>query len=609
MAYQALVSFLVCVFLPALCGVVLVCRFTSQRERLSLLAFGVVAGLSLYVTLTFLLTSVFDLRISILVSTVFILLLAVFYLDSLSDVRRELFTDPVIMRLAPVFLLVAYCISSRVLLVSKGLLRTGHLNCFGDLPLHVGLVTNFVEGQSFPPESPILSNTQLVYPFLSDFYSAVLIGAGMSLEGALELPATLLITAGFIVFYRFVCSLTESRSAGLIAALLLLFHGGVLGFLRLEDLSPGSFLRSVTYADLPYLAGAAGDAEGYFLPSALLAYFIPQRSFLFGFSLAITVLTLFREVKDRGSALFVGILIGLIPLFHAHTALAVALPLLYFSFFLPFRLLLWVLLTALPIGLVEVSYYAFQSATANHISFNPGWMIGSESPIWFWFKNTGFIIPVVFLSLFLRRIPRDVKSLAVIGYVLFIFCSIFLFARWKWDNTKLLIYAFIYFYPAVGIVLAKLYSRFQWKPVVILFVLFHSLSSALDLVRYGATRGKTYVLWDDIAINAAYQITKKVPAGESILSAPIHNSITLLSGRPMYLGFPGMIWTHGGNSYYRERAISRFYKGKNRNLPGDPELKYVLIGPVERKRYAPILIDPTWEKVAESRKVQVFRTR
>src|SRR4030095_15831163 len=56
-----------------------------------------------------------------------------------------------------------------------------------DLPLHLGIITCFVQGTNFPPEHPEFAGARLTYPFLPDFIAALFARAGASLQGAIFL--------------------------------------------------------------------------------------------------------------------------------------------------------------------------------------------------------------------------------------------------------------------------------------------------------------------------------------------------------------------------------------------------------------------------------------
>jgi hypothetical protein len=57
-------------------------------------------------------------------------------------------------------------------------IHTGGTENFGDLPLHLGAITSFVDGNNFPPQNPSWAGAKFAYPFMSDFLTACMIKLG-----------------------------------------------------------------------------------------------------------------------------------------------------------------------------------------------------------------------------------------------------------------------------------------------------------------------------------------------------------------------------------------------------------------------------------------------
>lgn len=322
------------------------------------------------------------------------------------------------------------------------------------------------------------------------------------------------------------------------------------------------------------------------------------------------IIRLFLSAKEHRETIFAGFLAGLLPLFHPHSILALIIPLLAFSVQRciagDFKKTLIFYLAALPVGLIEIAYYFFFSELSNHIHLNVGWLSGEENTLLFWLRNSGLLLPLTLFALLACKKLEKAKLFAASGVVIFLLCNLFFFARWGWDNTKLFVYAFVFFLPLLSTVIASWCRSSIFKPLAVIFVLMHTLSSAVDIVRYSMPEGRQYTLWDKRAITAAKKIQELTEPGETILAAPIHNSIPTLAGRPMYLGFPGMVWTHGGNYHERERALAQFYEGRTRNLFGVSP-KYLMYGPVERHRYKNFFADPSWQMLFDHNQVALYK--
>src|ERR1043165_1945837 len=136
--------------------------------------------------------------------------------------------------LAPVFL---YLFNTHMLQVGNdGAIYSGGESSYYDMAYHAAITNSFVHGANFPPVYTPMPPAPLLYPFLPDFLTALLVVMGMSLHSALVLTAVPLTLALTGIFYFFalrlltvVGVLDENRAvrAAVIATLLFLLNGGI----------------------------------------------------------------------------------------------------------------------------------------------------------------------------------------------------------------------------------------------------------------------------------------------------------------------------------------------------------------------------------------------
>ena len=108
-----------------------------------------------------------------------------------------------------------------------------------------------------------------------------------------------------------------------------------------------------------------------------------------------------------------GVAAGLLPLVHAHSfvvvmAMAGCLALIqirwreWFAFFA----------VASAIAIPQLLWSTLNSAVdaSSFFAWEVGWDHGKENPVWFWFKNTGLFIPLIFAAVLMKRdgyvVPR-----------------------------------------------------------------------------------------------------------------------------------------------------------------------------------------------------------
>ena len=444
---------LVLFFIPAALGISVAAALKAATEKIELVLIGTIGGLAAIVSLTYALTLAIplssllltDILLAASVTTVLILLLT----SAWQNLRRLSLDSAALVSLI-ILVILFTIIASKLLFLTNGELKTGIINAYGDIGWHVANITMFAEGQSFPPENPILAGTRLTYPFMVNFFSAMLQISNDSINYAIVLPAIVLIPLLLTLIYCFVKNLTHRRSAAVVALLLFLLGGATLGWTRIYDdfqqagTSPWEFLSHLPARDY---SGVGNDQEGFHFLNPTFTLLLPQRPFLFGIPLAISILLLLipanKNHATKARFIMAGVLAGLLPLFHAHTVLAL-IPAIIALFIINPR---WpwgrFTATAIILGAPAIIYYMTGSSEAgSFFRWGPGWLVGDENIIWYWIKNTGLFIPAIALGFYLPA-PRLSKALAAAGLAIFIIANLFLFAPWAWDNFKLFIYWFI----------------------------------------------------------------------------------------------------------------------------------------------------------------------
>ncbi len=244
----------------------------------------------------------------------------------------------------------------------------------------------------------------------------------------------------------------------------------------------------------------------------LFAWWLPQRTILYGFAGALVVLILViaaARSPRRGYESFAlaGLLLGLMPVIHIHTLIAMAIVLTLLA--LQWRHRGWwitlgvALVVALP-QLVTVLGGPHGSPSFGNAfpTVEPGWMYlggGGDRPLlsltslvggigglvralvspqyWgFWIDNTGVAVPLSALLLIAaaagllspaiatraRRLtqlfPTDLLRVALPCLAVFLVANVVVFQSWDWDNTKL----FVYWYLGVALLVGTLVVRW-WR--------------------------------------------------------------------------------------------------------------------------------------------------
>src|SRR5207237_549403 len=201
---------------------------------------------------------------------------------------------------------------------SQGL-TAGNPAAYADWAAHLTYAGSFAYGANFPPQFPVDPGHPLTYPFLIDFFAAMLVPLGTPLTSALVLTSGLLFLAFPAVMYLAAVRLIGTRGGAALAVLVFALGGG-LGFAYLFGDIQRHGLAALQH--LPQLYTQIPD-QNYVWLNPVLAWMLPQRSVLFGFSLALLTMALLWQasrLQDRAWApfAFAGAVAGLTPLCHLH---------------------------------------------------------------------------------------------------------------------------------------------------------------------------------------------------------------------------------------------------------------------------------------------------
>ena len=533
---------------------------------------------------------------------------------------------------------------------------TGVQNNYGDLPFHLSIITSFADGANFPPEDPTFAGARFTYPFIADFVAACFVRAGATLRQAMLLENFVLALSFVGLLHRFALKLTRDWLAGLIAPVLLLFSGG-LGFWHLPEharVSGEGFFSLLMKLQQQY---TITPDTGYRWGNSLTTLLIPQRGILLGFPLAVIVFTIWWMMNEtdaetrgetdagtrrRGDAAkekgdkenrkqskkragqsaghrrvsasprprvsamqrmaLAGAIAGLLPLVHAHSfvvVMVVGAGVALLTGLKDWRAWAAFFVVATLIAAPQMWWATHGSSVraGDFFGWNFGWDKGEENFLLFWFKNTGFFIPLIFAALLWRESKSNVEKPLVhrkllLFYVPFTLCfiipNLIKLAPWVWDNIKVIFYWFIASTPLVALLLARLMRKGAWPRVAgIALLLTLTLSGALDVWSV-ASRAAEFRIFDADGVRFAETVKRETTPRSTILHEPTFDTPIFLTGRRSVMGYPGHISSHGIDYLERQREVRRIYAGAPdaASLLAKHRIEYVVVGPHERRETA-----------------------
>ena len=565
------------------------------------------------------------------------------------------------------FFLFFFFFFDRAMLESANGIFTGGSQNLGDLPFHLGAIFSFTEANNFPPQNPSFAGARFSYPFIADLLTACSVKLGASVRDAMFIQNFLWASSLFIILERFVLKLTENRLAARLAPPLLFFSGG-LGFVW----AIGDYWAQ-TKGLVDFLNALPKDytigGEGFRWGNSMVVLFMTQRSLLLGMPLTLIVLGyLWTRFATENTAthsrsprfpfplspVLVGLIAGMLPLIHLHS-LAVLFVVGVCIFILqPERWLTW---TSFAVGVAVIavpellwSMAGSATETSKFFAWHFGWDRGERNFFWFWFLNTGLVIPLIIAGIYFASLPQardetkaeikerkkqrrsgksgsigsvEAGSSLVNHYsrllffyipfaILFVVSNAAKLAPWEWDNIKVLIYWFVASLPFIALALAYMWQRDSTGLKIAAGVCFVILiaSGALDVWR--TVSGQiNYKVFDKDAVEVAEQIKRRTPANALFLNAPTYNTAAVLTGRQSLMRYPGHLGSHGIDYGDRESDVKRIYQGAPDAvaLMDKYGIQYVIVSPEERALSVNEQFFNRFPVAAESGPYRVYKVR
>lgn len=490
-------------------------------------------------------------------------------------------------------------------LVLKDSAFYGGQTTYGDLSMHLGMVTSIARQGIFPPEYSILPGARLSYPFLTNSLSASLYLFGTPLRWSVILPSLAMSFVCFAGFFILAKKLSGNNKSAVFAVLLFFITGG-LGFIyflgdaqMFKEIFTG-FYRTPTNIPEMNLRWV----------NVICDMMVPQRTTLMGWSVLIPcMLILYSGMKKKlekaslhknffianKELILAGVIAGLMPMVHTHSFLALGIlcvgaliaglfvrrinPNRYIGGFLAF--LIPVLILAVP----QLLFWIFTQSEGfvkKHLDWvNDGWP-------WlkFWVINIGLPFILIIPAFIWGR--RKYLLPFVGATLIYIVAEIIVFQPNLYDNNKLLLVWYMIMCIIVGDFLRFLIDRIKFKAVkiavatVLVVVLF--TSGALTIIREVKSNGE-YMLFSPEHIEAAKAIDEKAPKDTMILTGRQHlNAPAALSGRNIYAGSSTYLFFHGFNLNERHNKANSMYTDPENSaqILKEENIDYVYLSSYER---------------------------
>ena len=507
--------------------------------------------------------------------------------------------------IVPVTLLICILMTNHILVpYGDGAVSSGQ-STYGDLQMHLGFVTSIAEQKTFPPEYCFLSGTRLNYPFLIDSLSSSLYLFGCPLRLAVLIPSFVFALCIVMGFYTLSFTLTNSKTASVIATLFFFLNGGFgfAYFLNGAKENSGNFTRIFTEY---YQTPTNYNEENIRWSNTICDMIIPQRTTMAGWCFVLFELYLLvNAVKNKKTSYFImlGIIAGCMPMIHTHSLLALGIisAVMFFMYLYDEKdkkeyVKRWIYYGAITciLALPQLFFWTFSQTAGNSsfLRFSFNWVNHADPYIWFYIKNWGiiflFIIPAFFNT------SRDNKKLLISCGVLFLIAELILFQPNEYDNNKLFYVAYMAAVIVVSEFLVLLYEKLKGVKLrgflAALVIISGTLSGALTIMREYHSGG-IYQTFSADDIEFADYFKENTDSDAVFLTGTEHiNPVVSLAGRTVYVGSSLYVHFHGFGDEFSARSseIKKIYEGSYQDLKEFAQknnISYVFIGSYEKSDY------------------------
>lgn len=394
-------------------------------------------------------------------------------------------------------------------------------NNYGDSAIHFSIITSFVFGNNFPPEYPVLAGAPLSYPFLYDFWTAALWWLTADFR---DLPI-LFILQWFNVWLAIYYILDGDRNR--IFPWMLLFGGGAIKYAHWWQ--------------------NAGDliGEGKYWTTFISTIWVPQRASILGIATTLSALKIVQvfyiQTSNRRDLLLAGLILSLSLLIHTHFFLVAVI---FILSWLIFRILLnnWNKVTDYCYDLLHFGVGLFPSLALAPLIMQKRSLVKIDPDfLQKWWPNlmspstglAGWIILAVMLLAFAKRYC-ELLAMAL----LFIIGLYLKTSNWDWDQIKIFIGIYIVFVSLWAHLRDPLSNYARYLGIILIVPGFISLVQPFKNFTVNN-------IYSPEVIKQADAIRTATPENAIILAAHDHNSVITLTGRKMYFGYPGWMWSHG----------------------------------------------------------------
>lgn len=477
---------------------------------------------------------------------------------------------------------------------------TRHSYAWADWAAHFTMGSSFGYRSLWLTESPLIIGQKFSYPFLVNFISGVLIRAHVPFLWAFIIPSWFGSLAAVGLLYWWFAQWLPSRMQATLAGTVFLLNGGLGWWIWWQRIQTAPQPWQMVIAPSFDLTNI--QSEGIRWISVINSMIVPQRAFTLGLPLGLGVLIgfywlletfirsdyrlPFKRVTTWHLVAGCGVILGLMPIIHTHTFLALVLILTTWGLTAlaltpaTHRRRLCIYLTSTAALAVIVAAPTLTTIFAGHVSqqflkWYPGWLATEfhMNWLWFWVKNWGLTPLLALMGILISlRDPRfsSFQRWIWVPFVLiFALSNMVLVQPWSWDNTKLLTWSSLVFSGYAVYALGWLWHELKGRTVpqiivksgvVVVFVSL-MLSGGVDALNAINPARHSFVMYTATELELAEWVKANTPINSVWLTTNQHNHwLFNLTGRQAVMTYPGWLWSQGYDYVPVEKDIKTMWQ-------------------------------------------------
>ena len=554
----------------------------------------------------------------------------------ISDLRERLAQpllsgkNPIVLAalLLPVWVLIGRMFYFAYQTSADGGIAVGHLATFSDWQAHLTYTASFAYADNTALNLPLATGNNIGYHAGINYFSALLIPAGATLPGALQVSGAFTLMAFPGVMYSVGMRVFNRQAVALLGTTLFLFFGG-WGFIDFfRDLADGGaeVLSSLprTYTRLPDIPTAQGqtwwNTNPIVLENPIVGHFFPQRPTMIGFPLVLLVLgwlyTAWSDIEDRGTdrtrtLLFCGVLVGLTPFFNLF---AFGVPLAFVGvWWIGTRFRTEWLYFLLPAALLASPVVLFLQPPSSSLEYPYDWVEHIRNPagvpddlgafsrvghwITFWFRNLGFFLPLLVAAQVARGVlPKRLAIGLTPLWLFFVVPNAIKPHPWNGNNTHYFIFVVLLGALPIAALLVHTARKMPLSTVAIVPLCFTLMASGfIDVL---VTNDQATSPWPLTAMDSAgvavgeWARTTDTDAVFVIelgwaegQASPHQHPVPALSGRDVLVGNDGWVFDLGIEDWSVRKDHSRIILEAGagyKDLIDIYDVDYLVVGPNTR---------------------------